>query len=97
METETKSLQINETTEITVPLKTLISVVSFIVLATWYVFTTQSRIAELEHKVNTVDERFINYTKSPGRNTQEVALLRKDFECMRLQIDNLSSKVEARK
>ena len=45
------AVQIDEKTEITVPLKTLISVVGFIVVSSWYVFTTQNKIADLEHTV----------------------------------------------
>jgi type II secretory pathway pseudopilin PulG len=66
------SVQINEKTEITVPLKTLISVVCAIVVASWYVFTTQNRISELEHSVMLADERFASYIKQPGRNTTEL-------------------------
>jgi hypothetical protein len=77
------AVQIDEKTEVTVPLKTLISVVSAIVIASWYVFTTQSRIAELEHSIKLSDERFVSYTKQPGRNTADIELLRKDFEYLR--------------
>jgi hypothetical protein len=83
------SVQIDEKTEVTVPLKTLISVVSTIVIASWYVFTTQSRISELEHSMKLADERFVSYTKQPGRNTTDVELLRKDFEYMQKEIAEL--------
>jgi hypothetical protein len=83
------SVQIDEKTEVTVPLKTLISVVSTIVIASWYVFTTQSRISELEHSLKLADERFVSYTKQPGRNTTDVELLRKDFEYMQKEIAEL--------
>ena len=45
------AVQIDEKTEVTVPLKTLLSVVSAIVIASWYVFTTQARITDLEHSL----------------------------------------------
>jgi predicted membrane-bound dolichyl-phosphate-mannose-protein mannosyltransferase len=83
------SVQIDEKTEITVPLKTLISVVGFIVVASWYVSATQNKIADLEHIVKLADERFLNYTKQPGRNTTDVELLRKDFEYMQKEIAEL--------
>ena len=51
------AVQIDEKTEITVPLKTLISVVGFIVVSSWYVFTTQNKIADLEHTVKLADEK----------------------------------------
>lgn len=82
-------MQIDEKTEVTVPLKTLISVVSAIVIASWYVFSTQTRISELEHTVKLADERFASYIKQPGRNTTDVELLRKDFEYMQKEIAEL--------
>jgi hypothetical protein len=86
------AVQIDEKTEVTVPLKTLISVVSAIVIASWYVFTTQTRIAELEHTVKLSDERFASYIKQPGRNTAELELLRKDFEYLRNEVNDLKTK-----
>jgi hypothetical protein len=86
------AVQIDEKTEVTVPLKTLIAVVSAIVVASWYVFTTQTRISELEHTVTLADERFSSYIKQPGRNTAELELLRKDFEYLRAEVAELKSK-----
>ena len=86
------AMQRDEKTEVTVPLKTLISVVSAIVIASWYVFTTQTRIAELEHTVKLSDERFASYIKQPGRNTAELELLRKDFEYLRKEVSDLKTK-----
>ena len=81
------AVQIDEKTEVTVPLKLLISVVSVIVVASWYVFTTQNRIADLEHAQKMSDERFSNYIKQPGRNTMDVELLRKDLEFLQKQVE----------
>jgi type II secretory pathway pseudopilin PulG len=86
------SVQIDEKTEVTVPLKTLISVVSAIVVASWYVFSTQTRISELEHTVAFADERFASYIKQPGRNTAELELLKKDFEYLRKEVNDLKTK-----
>ena len=86
------AVQIDEKTEVTVPLKTLISVVSAIVIASWYVFTTQARIAELEHSIKLSDERFASYIKQPGRNTAELELLRKDFEYLQKEVVDLKQK-----
>lgn len=83
------SVQIDEKTEITVPLKTLISVVCAIVVASWYVFTTQNRIADLEHNLKLADERFSSYIKQPGRNTTELELLRKDFEYLQKRVGEM--------
>jgi hypothetical protein len=86
------SVQIDEKTEVTVPLKTLISVVSALLVASWYVFATQSRIADLEHTVKLADERFASYIKQPGRNTTDVELLRKDFEYLRKEVAEIKQK-----
>ena len=86
------AVQIDEKTEVTVPLKTLISVVSAIVIASWYVFTTQARIADLEHSIKLSDERFSSYINQPGRNTAELELLRKDFEYLQKEVVDLKQK-----
>jgi hypothetical protein len=86
------AVQIDEKTEVTVPLKTLISVVSVIVIASWYVFTTQARIADLEHSIKLSDERFASYIKQPGRNTADLELLRKDFEYLQKEVVDLKQK-----
>lgn len=86
------SVKLDEKTEITVPLKTLISIVSAIIIASWYVFTTQSRISELEHIVKFNDERFINYIKQPGRNTAELELIKKDFDYLYKELNALKIK-----
>ena len=86
------AVQLDEKTEVTVPLKTLISVVSAIVVASWYVFTTQTRIADLEHSIKLSDERFSSYIKQPGRNTAELELLRKDFEYLRSEVAEIKQK-----
>jgi hypothetical protein len=88
------AVQIDEKTEVTVPLKTLISVVGSLLIASWYVFNTQSKIADLEHAVKLTDERFVSYTKQPGRNTTDVELLRKDFEYMQKEIAELKRQVK---
>ena len=86
------AVQIDEKTEVTVPLKTLISVVSALLVASWYVFATQNRIADLEHSVKLSDERFSSYVKQPGRNTADLELLRKDLEYLTNDVKELKSK-----
>ena len=88
------AVQIDEKTEVTVPLKTLISVVSAIVIASWYVFTTQTRISDLEHLVKLSDERFASYIKQPGRNTADLELLRKDFEYLHKEVAEIKQKTK---
>jgi hypothetical protein len=80
-------MTLDEKTEITIPIKLLVTVVTFVVVSSWYVFTTQNRITDLEHSLKLLEERFISYTKQPGRNTTDVELLRKDFEYLQKQIE----------
>ena len=86
------AVQIDEKTEVTVPLKTLITVVSALLVASWYVSATQNKIADLEHTVKLADERFASYIKQPGRNSTDVELLRKDFEYLRKEVNDLKNK-----
>jgi hypothetical protein len=80
-------MTLDEKTEITIPLKLLVSVVTFVIISSWYVFTTQNRITDLEHSLKILEERFVSYTKQPGRNTTDVELLRKDFEYLQKQLE----------
>ncbi len=91
------AVQIDEKTEITVPLKTLISVVSALLVASWYVFNTQNKIADLEHSQKLADERFVSYTKQPGREKMEVELLKKDLEYLRKEVTDLKQKASGAK
>ena len=86
------AVQIDEKTEVTVPLKTLITVVSALLVASWYVSATQNKIADLEHTVKLADERFASYIKQPGRNTTDVELLRKDFEYLHKEVAEIKQK-----
>ena len=86
------AVQIDEKTEVTVPLKTLISVITVVVMASWYVSATQNKIADLEHTVKLADERFASYIKQPGRNTTDVELLRKDFEYLSKEVAEIKQK-----
>jgi hypothetical protein len=83
------AVQIDEKTEVTVPLKTLISVVGAIVVASWYVFSTQTKISELEHTVMLLEERFVGYTKQPSRSITEIELLKKDFEYLQKRVGEI--------
>jgi len=80
-------MTLDEKTEITVPLKILVAVISFIVVSSWYVATTQNRIKDLEHRVEAQTEKFDAYTKAPARNQVEVELLKKDLEYLRKQVE----------
>ena len=78
---------IDEKTEITIPLKIAVSSIVFIVVASFYVATTQNRIGDLEHSHKMLEERFNSYIRQPGRNTMDVELLRKDLEYLQKQVE----------
>ena len=81
------STTIDEKTEITIPLKIAASSIVFIVVASFYVATTQNRIGDLEHAHKMLEERFNSYIKQPGRNTMDVELLKKDLEYLQKQVE----------
>jgi hypothetical protein len=86
---------LDEKTEITVPLKVLVSVAGSIVVAAWYAFTTQSKIVTLENQINLQKIAFEEYRKQPSRGQLEVALIKKDIESLKTEVAVL--KVERKK
>ena len=86
-------MKLNENVEITIPLRTLVSVAASLLIASWYVFRTQTRIAELEHKVQLADQRFEQYLTQPSRAQSDLDLLKKDLEYLRKDLDRQDQKV----
>jgi enamine deaminase RidA (YjgF/YER057c/UK114 family) len=80
---------LDEKTEVTIPLKIIVTIISFVVISSWYVSTTQNRIKDLEHRVEAINEKFDAYKKAPARNQLEVELLTKDFYYMNKKLDQL--------
>ena len=78
---------IDEKTEITIPLKIAATSIVFIVVASFYVATTQNRIGDIEHSIELLDQKFDSWAKSPGRNTMDVELLKKDIEYLQKQVE----------
>ena len=83
------AVQIDEKTEVTVPLKTLISVITVVVMASWYVSATQNKIADLEHTVKLADERFVSYIKQPSRSQNEIDVIKKELEYIQKEINEI--------
>jgi peptidoglycan hydrolase CwlO-like protein len=83
------STTIDEKTEITIPLKIAASSIVFIVIASFYVATTQNRIGDIEHSIELLDQSFDSWQKAPGRNTMDVELLKKDIEHLQKEIDQI--------
>ena len=84
-------MTLDEKTEITIPLKILVTVISFVVISSWYVSTTQNRISDLEHQLKTIEMRFDAYTKAPARNQLDVELMKKDFDYLKKHIEQLKN------
>ena len=82
-------MNIDEKTEITIPLKILISIISAIVVAAWYAFTTQAKITALENQINLQKISFEEYRKQPSRGQLEVALVKKDIELLKENVKDL--------
>ena len=80
---------IDEKTEITIPLKIAASSIVFIVVASFYVATTQNRIGDLEHSIELLEQKVDTYHNAPGRNTMDVELLKKDIEHLQKEIDQI--------
>lgn len=80
---------IDEKTEITIPLKIAASSIIFIVIASFYVSTTQNRIGDIEHSVELLEQKFVSWEKAPARNVIDVELLKKDIEYLQKEINEL--------
>lgn len=76
-------IKVNETTEVSIPLKTLIAIIAGLLSASWYVFQTQEKIQILETEIKLLQKDFDSYKKQPGRNTTEVELIKKDMEYLK--------------
>lgn len=76
----TDQLKVNESTELNIPLKTLIGIIVVLISGSWYVFETQEKIHMLELSVKMLEQDLEAYKKQPGRNTLEVELIKKDIE-----------------
>ena len=50
------STKLGEDTELTMPIKTIVMVVAFLVSSSWYVFNTQSKISSLESDIAVIQE-----------------------------------------
>lgn len=85
-------MELNEKTEVTIPLKLLISIIGSILVAAWYAFATQSKIVTLENQINLQRIAFEEYRKQPSRGQLEVALVKKDIETLKEDIKELQRK-----
>ena len=83
-----KTVKIDDEVEINIPIKTLISVISVIVVVAWYVFVTEEKINDVEREVKMLEEKFENHNKQPEKDQGQIDMLN-------LRIQNLTKDVEA--
>lgn len=76
----TDQLKVNESTELNIPLKTLISVIVVLISGSWYVFETQEKIHMLELSVKMLEQDLEAYKQSPSRSHVDIELIKKDIE-----------------
>lgn len=77
------SINVNENTELNIPVKTLIAIIAGLLSASWYVFGTQSRIHDLETEVKLLKQDLETYKNQPSRNHVDVELIKKDIEFLK--------------
>ena len=82
-------MELNEKTEVTIPLKVLLSVVGSVVVAAYYAFATQAKIVTLENQINLQKIAFEEYRKQPSRGQLEVALIKKELDSIKDNIKDL--------
>lgn len=83
------ALEVNEKTEIIIPIKILISIIGCLLISSWYVFHTQERISNLEHSLKLTDDRFSNYAKQPSRSQNEIDVIKKELEYIHKEINEI--------
>ena len=83
--------KIDETTELTVSLKTLAVVIVAIVSAAAFVFHIEERLDVLETKTNTNRIQFESYKEAPSRSHTDVEVLKNEVEHLKQQIQELKS------
>jgi peptidoglycan hydrolase CwlO-like protein len=89
-----KPTKLGESTEITISLKTLLSVIAALVVGAYYVFNTQSKITSLEKEIKDLRSDYENYRKNPSRSQTQLNLLEKDFDYLQKQVDKLDKKIK---
>ena len=87
-----KATKLGESTEITISLKTLISVIGALVIGSYYVFNTQSKITSLEKEISSLRTEYENYRKQPSRSQTALDLLEKDFDYLKKSVEKLDKK-----
>ena len=83
--------KIDETTEVRVSLKTLAVVMIAIVSAAAFVFHMEERLDILEMKTNTNRIQFESYREQPSRSHTDLAVMKKELEHLKKEIDQLKN------
>lgn len=79
----TEPLKVSESTELNIPIKTLITIIAGLLSASWYVFGTQEKIHNLETEIKILKQDLESYKGQPARNHTDVELIKKDIEYLK--------------
>lgn len=77
------SINVSEDTELNIPIKSLIAIIFGLISASWYVFTTQEDIHNLETEVKMLRQDFDSYKTQPSRSATDVELIKRDIEYLK--------------
>jgi hypothetical protein len=77
------AIKINEATEISIPIKTLVAIVFALLSASWYVFTTQEKIHDLQSEIKLLRQDLEFFKHQPSRANTEIELMKKDIDYLR--------------
>lgn len=78
-----ETYKVDESTELNIPLKTLIALIAGVLSASWFIFGTQEKIHNLETEIKVLRQDLELYKNSPNRNSTEIELLKKDIEYLK--------------
>lgn len=79
----TEPFKVSESTEISIPLKTLIAIIAGLLSASWYIFGTQEKLHNLETEIKILKQDLESYKSQPARNHADVELIKKDIEYLK--------------
>ena len=83
--------KIDETTGLTVSLKTLAVILIAVVSAAAFVFHMEERLDLLEHNTMMNKVQFESYREQPSRSHTDVEVLKKELEHLKKEIDELKN------
>ena len=83
--------KIDEKTELTVSLKTLAVILIAVVSSAAFVFHMEERLDLLEHNTMMNKVQFESYREQPSRSHTDLAVMKKELEHLKKEIDQLKN------